>query len=202
MSAVALPRHAAPARHRRARRRAGGLILLARLAACGAAAATAVTTVRENMRFRIFEAWLSGHVIALATSVRATSVPGAPITIFAYGPHRYLGMYITTECTVAILIVPFLVGTAWMMWHHAKFVRPIAALAIAAVMLVALNQLRLLTIATLIMKMGDSSGFYWGHTLIGSLITVFGVVVVFCCYALLAAGRSPLHWLRGTRRAH
>jgi exosortase/archaeosortase family protein len=188
-----------PAGRRRGGRRRvsgkpAGRMLTARIAASAAVAALSLAAIRENMDFRIFEAWLAGHVIGLVTSVRAGAVPGAPIVWFASSPHRDLAMYITPDCTVATLTIPFLVGTAWMIWHHSQLARPAAALAIAVILLVALNQLRLLTIACLVLAMGVSSGFYWGHTMVGSLITIFGVVLVFCAYAFVAVGR------RGTLR--
>jgi exosortase/archaeosortase family protein len=194
VSEVALPDHALPARrrrggHRRLTGKVAGLTLTARLASCAVAAALAGEVTRENLRFRLFEAWLSGHVIGLLTSVRAGAVPGAPIIWFDSGSHRNIAMFITPECTVATLIIPFLAGTALIVWYQSRLARPSAALAMAAVLLVAVNQLRLLTIACLVLAMGESSGFYWGHTIVGSLITVFGVAFVFCAYILLAAGR-------------
>jgi exosortase/archaeosortase family protein len=116
-------------------------------------------------------------------------VPSAPIVWFDSGSHHNIAMFITPECTVATLIIPFLAGTALIVWCQSRLARPSAALAMAAVLLVAVNQLRLLTIASLVLAMGESSGFYWGHTIVGSLITVFGVAFVFCAYILLAAGR-------------
>jgi exosortase/archaeosortase family protein len=176
-------------------------MLTARLAACALAAAFSVEMVTENLRFRIFEAWLSGHVIRLVTSVQAGAVPGAPMVWFTSG-SRSLSMFITPECTVATLIIPFLVGTALIIWHQCRLARPAAALAIAAILLVAVNQLRLLTIAGLVLALGDSSGFYWGHTIVGSLITVFGVAFVFCSYILIAAGRREARRLRPPKTLH
>jgi len=194
VSGIALPGQAAPAKRRRGahRRLTGKLavpILTARLAACALAAVLSAESVRENLRFRIFEAWLSGHVIGLVTSVRAGAVPGAPIIWLASGEHRNISMFITPECTIATLIIPFLVGTSLLIWHQSRLARPVAALAVAAILLITVNQLRLVTIASLVLAMGDSSGFYWGHTIIGSLITIFGVAFVSCSYLLVAAGR-------------
>jgi len=203
-AAAPMPRRAA-CRHRRrpaSTVRTGGLAL-ARLAVCLGSIATAALAIKENIQFRIFEAWLAGHLMPVIGSVRAGWVPGAPIIWFAAGPHRYLGLLVTPECTVAILMAPFLLCTAWNIWRQPGIVRPLFALAVSVALLTLVNQLRLMTIAWLVRGMGISSGFYWGHTLVGSLITVFGVVLVFLCYAvLLAAGRkSRIRRIRLGRKA-
>jgi exosortase/archaeosortase family protein len=193
-AAAPLPRRAAD-RHRRRRSQASvlrtGTLALARLVVCLGSIALAAGAIKENVQFRIFEAWLAGHVMPLVSQFRAGAVPGAPIVWFAAGPHRYLALLVTPECTVAILMAPFLLCTAWNIWRQPGIVRPLLALGVAVTLLTLVNQLRLLTIACLVRDMGIGSGFYWGHTLIGSLVTVFGVVLVFLCYAvLLAAGRK------------
>lgn len=168
-----------------------GALVIARLVVCLGSIALAAVAIKENMRFRIFEAWLAGHLLPVVGSTRARWVPHAPIIWFAAGPHRYLGLLVTPECTVAILMAPFLLCTAWNIWRQPGIIRPLFALAIAVALLTLVNQVRLVTIAWLVRGMGIGSGFYWGHTLVGSLITVFGVVLVFLCYAvLLAAGRK------------
>ena len=189
-------RHRQPNRHasRRTGRSTGivraGTLTVARLAVCLGSIVLAALALKENFQFRIFEAWLAGHLLPLISSTRAGSVPGAPIIWFAAGPHRYLGLLVTPECTVAILMAPFLLVTAWNIWRQPGVVRPVFALTVALALLILVNQVRLMTIAWLVRGMGIGSGFYWGHTLVGSLITVFGVALVFLCYAvLLAAGR-------------
>lgn len=168
-----------------------GTLTVARLVVCLGSLALAAAAIKENFQFRTFEAWLAGHLIPLVSQIRAGAVPGAPIIWFAAGPHRYLGLLVTPECTVAILMAPFLLCTAWNIWRQPGIVRPLSALGVALALLTLVNQLRLLTIAWLVRDMGIGSGFYWGHTLIGSLVTVFGAVLVFVCYVvLLAAGRK------------
>jgi exosortase/archaeosortase family protein len=193
-AAAPVPRRAVY-RHRRRRRQASvvrsGTLIIARLVVCLGSIALAAGAIKENLQFRIFEARLAGHLLPLVTRVRAGAVPGAPIVWFAAGPHRYLGLLVTPECTVAILMAPFLLCTAWNIWRQPGIIRPLFALAAAVAMLILVNQLRLATITWLVRGMGIGSGFYWGHTLIGSLVTVFGTVLVFICYVLLlAAGRK------------
>jgi hypothetical protein len=57
-----------------------------------------------------------------------------------------------------------------------------------------MNQVRLLQIAIFVRKMGVSSGFYWGHTLVGSLITICGLAITLVVFARIAVswrGKGP-----------
>lgn len=168
------------------------------LAACAASLALSAAVLRESVAVRNFEAWLSGHLAGLITGIPAGAVPHAPIVWFADGPHRYMGLFVSSECTVDTLIVPFILGTAWMAWHQARLVPPLAALAIATSLLIGMNQCRLLTIIVFTEHWGYKSGFYWGHTFTGSLITVFGVCLIFFVYVLIGVRRrrSPVPALR------
>ncbi|HEX4832991.1 MAG TPA: response regulator [Trebonia sp.] len=65
---------------------------------------------------------------------------------------------------------------------------------VLAKLAIAMNQLRLLMIVVLTVRFGYGTGFYWGHTLPGSLITIFGVALVFSVYILMVIrrkGRRP-----------
>jgi hypothetical protein len=55
----------------------------------------------------------------------------------------------------------------------------------ASVLLAAINQSRLLTAVWFIQAMGNRSGFYWGRTLAGSLITIAGIAVSPALYTLI-----------------
>jgi exosortase/archaeosortase family protein len=168
-----------------------GVLTAVRIVFCALNGLLAVLIIKENAQFRIFEAWLAGHVIPLGGSIRAGTDPGAPIVWFAAQPHHYMALLVTPECTVAALIVPFCLCTAWQIWSQSRITRPLIALVIGALLLVAFNQLRLLTIVLMVISMGPHSGFYWGHTLLGSVITIFGVVFTFLCYAVVvASGRK------------
>lgn len=58
------------------------------------------------------------HAVAIA-------LPGTPIAWFENAPNRYLGMHISSECTVDALIVPFIIGAAWSVWHQVRLIRPL-----------------------------------------------------------------------------
>lgn len=169
--------------------RTSGLTIV-RLVICLGSIALAAVAIKESMRVRIFEAWLAGHILPTIGSIHAGAVPDAPIVWFAATSHRYLGLLVTNDCTVAFLMVPFLLCTAWNIWRQPGVARPPLALALALALLLGVNQVRIMTIAWLVRGLGISSGFYWGHTLVGSMITIFGVVLIFIFYILfLTAGR-------------
>jgi exosortase/archaeosortase family protein len=105
---------------------------------------------------------------------------------FVAGKHTVVGLQITPECTVALLTVPFLLATAGLAWVRPRLAWPVAALVLAVALLLAMNQLRLLVIAVLVQQMGLSSGFYWGHTMIGSIITIGGLAVILGAFAMVA----------------
>jgi exosortase/archaeosortase family protein len=169
------------------------------LVATAAGAALSATVLKEAMAVRDFEAWLSGHVVPPLTGIDAGSYVNSPVVWFADGPHRYMGLSITPDCTVDALIVPFAAVTAWVAWRQVRLMRPLFGLAVAVGLLFGMNQLRLLLIVVLTVRFGYANGFYWGHTLIGSLITVFGVVLIFVVYALITVRRNGSRPRRGNR---
>lgn len=171
---------------RAARCRRAGLML----AAVAAGAALSALVLRESAAVRVFEAWLSGAVIPALTGLRSGAVPHAPIVWFATGPRRYLGLFISSECTVDPLVVPFIVATAVVAWWQGAVVRPLSALALAAGLLLGMNQLRLLVIIVLTARLGPRTGFYWGHGFTGSLIAIFGAILTFFVYVLIAVRRK------------
>jgi exosortase/archaeosortase family protein len=101
-----------------------------------------------------------------------------------------MGLQITQECTVVLMTTPFLVATAVLVWRRSSTVRPVVACVVAACMLLVVNQLRILTIIMFVLHMGYGGGFYWGHTLIGSMITIAGGSLTLVVYGLIAIRRG------------
>ena len=186
MTAAALPGRP-PARHRRPPSRSLSPV---RLAACLALCALALLAFAEMSRIREFEAWLSGLVLTVGAGVPAGSWPGSATVWFAPFPPGQVGLVITPDCTVALLIIPFLLVTAAAVWMRAPLRRPLTALAAAVILIVGFNQLRLLTVAWFILGMGTASGFYWGHTLAGSLITVLSLASSLAVYGVVLLRRG------------
>jgi exosortase/archaeosortase family protein len=198
MSAAALPGGGRPGdigatgRHggaHRTRRTKGAQLTLGLVAGVVGVALSA-GLLKEAGPVRHFEAWLSGHVVPLLTGINAGSYVNAPVVWFSTGPHRYMGLLITPDCTIDELIIPFMLVTAWMVWRQVRVLRPLIGLAVAVCLLVGMNQFRLLLIVLLTVHYGSVNGFYWGHTLIGSMVTIFGFVLIFVVYVLIVVRRK------------
>jgi exosortase/archaeosortase family protein len=151
----------------------------------------AYLTLRDNERIRDFEAWLAGHVITVAARLPSGNSKNQPIVWFP-NKTQEIGLVITPECTVALLMVPFIIATALLVWQRVPLIRPMLGLVLAAVMLIIVNQLRLLGIVLFVKHMGFASGFYWGHTLVGSIITIAGLASSLATFALMAVRRRRL----------
>jgi exosortase/archaeosortase family protein len=160
--------------------------LLASVLCCG----LAITAVKENFLLRGFEAGLASHVIAFATGQPAGSIPQTPTFWFTVAPHHEMGLQITQACTVVLMMTPFLIATAFLVWRRSSTVRPVVACVVALGMLLIVNQLRILTIIMFVLHMGFGGGFYWGHTLVGSLITIVGGSMTLIVYGLIAIRRG------------
>jgi exosortase/archaeosortase family protein len=152
----------------------------------------AALVAHDNMKVRAWEAWLASKVIATGAHVPTSPVPSAATVWFAI-KTTHIGLVITPECTIALLMVPFLVATALIVWSRGRVGLPLTGLLVAVALLVAVNQLRLLGIVWFVQAMGFQNGFYWGHTLVGSMITILGLASSLAAFAYLAVcrGRVP-----------
>ena len=103
------------------------------------------------------------------------------------------GYSITLGCTVAFLIIPFTGATVVLLAIQRVRVRTaVAALAAAIGTIVAINQLRLLTIAEAMSAFGADEGYARTHVLVGTVISTLGVVAAGTLYlAVLLRGSAP-----------
>jgi exosortase/archaeosortase family protein len=87
-------------------------------------------------------------------------------------------------------MAPFLAVTSALLWlRKTGSTRPLVALAITLPLLIVVNQLRILLIVWLMEMFGPQSGFYWGHAVAGSLLTIAGVALCILVYASLVAAK-------------
>jgi exosortase/archaeosortase family protein len=163
------------------------LISVALICAAGLAA-------DQQMRGRDMEAWLASHTLSLIGTQTGYYGGSLAMVWFEMSPIWRIGFEVTAECTISFLIIPFLLATGLLVWKQGLLLRPFIGLIVAAVMLLSMNQVRLLQIAIFVRKMGVSSGFYWGHTLVGSLITICGLAITLVVFARIAVswrGKGP-----------
>ena len=178
-------RPAAGGHRKRAGRGTGLPRSAARLTVSAILGGLAYLAFMENIRIRGFEAWLASHVIAVGARVQTGDDAGFQAVWFLEKTER-IGLIITPECTVGLLMVPFLAAAALLVWQRVPLKSPLTGVAVAVAMLVLVNQLRLLTIVWFVKTMGFSSGFYWGHTMAGSVITIVGLAASLAVFVLLA----------------
>jgi exosortase/archaeosortase family protein len=182
--------HRADRGHRRAQAEAtAARRSVSRLPVSAALGFLAYLAVRENVRIRGFEAWLASHVIAVGAHVQTGDDAGFQAVWFLAKRTQRVGLIITPECTVGLLMVPFLIAGALLVWQRVPLRWPLTGLVVALGMLIMVNQIRLLTIVWFVKGMGFSSGFYWGHTMAGSIITIVGLATSLAVFAMLAVRR-------------
>ncbi len=146
--------------------------------------------MKENYLLRGVEADLASKVVGFVTSSPAGAIPQTPTFWFTLSPHHEMGLEITPACTVVLMMTPFLIATAFLVWRKSSALRPVTACVIAIAMLAVVNQLRILTIIIFVLKLGFNGGFYWGHTMVGSLVTIIGGSATLVVYALIAVRRG------------
>ena len=144
--------------------------------------------------FRAGEAALSSQVVAALAHTRTRAVPAQAVLYFGLGSGSALGLEITPECTSAFLIAPLVAVSAVMVrLRPAVTRRVLGALGIGVVMLVLTNQLRITVVVWLVQWLGTDTGYYWGHTLMGSAVSVVGgaaSLAVFVWWAAVRDGRT------------
>jgi exosortase/archaeosortase family protein len=97
----------------------------------------------------------------------------------------------TPECSSVFMLLPLFLVTAIMLWF-----RPINArrlffsLAVSALAVLLVNQLRVLAIVGLVNWLGVDEGYYWGHTLLGSMVSVLGGAITLVLFVWLST-RKP-----------
>lgn len=142
--------------------------------------------------FRAGEAALSSQVVAALAHTRTSAVPGQAVLYFGFGGDKVLGLKITPECTAAFLIAPLVAVAAVMVrLRPAVTRRVLAALGIGVLLLILTNQLRITVVVWLVQWLGPDTGYYWGHTLMGSAVSVVGGAVSLAVFVWWAAVREP-----------
>ncbi len=144
----------------------------------------------QDLKVRDMEAWLASHIIAVCGVPTGYAGGSSAIAWFAETRNLRISLAVTPECTIALLTIPFLLATAGLAWRT-PVRRCLAGLAIAIVLLEVLNQLRLLTIATMLLTAGYPGGYYWGHTILGSVLLIFGLTAILGLFAAVTARRGP-----------
>jgi exosortase/archaeosortase family protein len=149
--------------------------------------AVAVGLVLGHLAYQTAEVSLAGVLLHLFSSSGVYVAAGQQTVYFGLGSARPLGLTMTPECTSAFLLVPLIVVGALLIGLRPRIAgRVVASLAVAAVVLIVVNQVRILTMAALVGWLGTDRGYYWGHTMVGSVVSVFGGAIALVLFVWLA----------------
>jgi exosortase/archaeosortase family protein len=141
--------------------------------------------------FRAGEAALSSQFVAALAHTRTSAVPGQAVLYFGLGTRDALGLKITPECTSAFLIAPLVAVAAVMVRLRPAITgRVLGALGLGVLMLILTNQLRITVVVWLVQWLGPDTGYYWGHTLMGSAVSVVGGAASLALFVWWAAVRE------------
>ncbi|MEN3615646.1 hypothetical protein [Plantactinospora sp. ZYX-F-223] len=163
-----------------------GRLLLAALAGIAAAA-----VVAANLR-RIAggEAWLSARFVdALGLADARSSYS----TVIFPLDQRWVGFMVTLGCSVGLLLIPPTALAAFLVLiRRVSVLRASVCCAITALLLVAVNQLRLAAVVGSMRLWGFEQGYERSHVLIGSVITTLGLVGSAILFVMLLTRGRPL----------
>ncbi|GIH23268.1 hypothetical protein Aph01nite_15780 [Acrocarpospora phusangensis] len=158
-----------------------------RVLVLAALAVLLVLVLTKESVLRGWEAVIASTVVSVSAATETGANPFLAIVSFNRETGHPTGLQITPECTSAFLMVPLVIVTGLLIWlrRQGSF-WPLLGLAVASLLLLATNQVRIVAVVLLIKGMGFSSGYYWGHTIVGSVISIFGIGLSLISYALLA----------------
>lgn len=163
---------------------------LSRRLLIGCLLALAAVLVIAHRAYQTVEISLSGLLLHVFTSTGVYVAAGQQTVYFGLGSARPLGLTMTPECTSAFLLIPLVLVSAVLVGLRPAIGRRVlGSLALAAVVLVVVNQVRIMTLAALVGWLGTDRGYYWGHTMIGSLVSVFGGAIALVLFVWLATRR-------------
>jgi exosortase/archaeosortase family protein len=165
---------------------AGRAKVLALLLLAGAAA-----LIVWQRAYRTGEMILAGGVIRLFSPDGVYVAAQRQSVYFGLGSDTPFGLRMSPECTSAFLLLPLVLVSAVMTVLRPQIARRVlGALGAAAVALILINQLRVLLLVGLIDWFGTDQGYYLGHTLFGSLVSVIGGAAALVMFVWLAT-RPP-----------
>ena len=162
-------------------------------AATPVAAALAVASVcllLLQRTIRNTEALLSSTIVRVM-HVRHAQQVGA-VVVFPLRGH-YVGYELSIGCTVALLLMPFfLIGAGLMASGRVRLRQGLESLAAVTVILIVVNQLRFLMMASSMALWGFRAGYERSHVFLGTVLSTIGVVVgVIVFIFLVASERRP-----------
>jgi exosortase/archaeosortase family protein len=144
-----------------------------------------------NRAFRTAEMFLATELIRLTSSSGVYLAAERQSVYFGLGTDSAFGLQMSPECTSAFLLLPLVLVAAVMIALRPRIAtRVLIALACAGAAVIVVNQLRILGLVGLIDWLGTDRGYYWGHTLLGSMVSVVGGALALVLFVWLST-RKP-----------
>jgi exosortase/archaeosortase family protein len=156
--------------------------------------ALAVLAVVYESWYRGVEAVLAGDAVSRWLGFPVVVARAQQTMFFAFhgtGNAHMLGFQVTLGCSSDLLVAPLLLFTGLLLiLGQIPLSRVLLAMASAAAIVIVINVLRLVMIAMMVNWWGVQTGFGWGHTLFGSVLTLLGMAAaMFACVFVLNRGR-------------
>jgi len=157
--------------------RGGPLRYLVSLTLMASAAALVMSQASVREMEARFGSFLATNVFGMRI-IHPTDRPVMYLTLPDSGPlPKWIGLVVTPECTVALLIAPLLALAAFLVLGRRLRIRSVLlATALTGAFLVVVNMIRLLVIVVSTHRWGLSA-FRWTHEIYGSLISIAGVCI-------------------------
>ena len=131
-----------------------------------------VALIVFQREYRHLEAVLAAELFSNG-GIQTYAVPDSGTVIFRLANQKVFGLEISPECSSGFLIAPFTAIGAAMLWRRRLHPGRVGlGVALAALLLVLCNQLRVGMIAGLIDQFGLQDGYRWGHLVLGSLLSI------------------------------
>jgi hypothetical protein len=159
-----------------------------RVLAVGVLASISFVLIVFQYQIRHLEAAAAAHLYSLVTPTVAP--PGAPVITFGPGTRGSFGLVITPDCSMALLIAPLCgLGMVLIRPRRPQVRRAARALAVAALVMVAGDLLRIGSIAMTIRTDGIEAGYRVSGVMLGPLVSIACIALSLVLLALML--RSP-----------
>jgi exosortase/archaeosortase family protein len=154
--------------------------------------------------YRTAEITLAAGILRVLVGSGVDTAPERQVVYFGLDTDHPIGLKMTPECTSAFLVLPLIVvGAAMVALRPWIGRRVLIALGVGAAALIIVNQLRVLLMVGLVASLGIDRGYYWGHTMLGSMVSVFGGAAALVLFVWLATRNSKVERTAAKRvRAH
>ena len=159
-----------------------------RVLAVGVLAVIGFTLIVFQYQIRHLEAGAAAHLYNLVTP--AAAQPGAPVITFGPGTSGGFGLVITPDCSMALLIAPLCgLGMVLIRPRRPPVRRAAKALAVASLVMVAGDLVRIGSIAMTIRMDGIDTGYRISNLMLGPVVSIVCIALSLVLLALML--RSP-----------